>query len=118
MKRKRSSTDEADEAVFKALADGHRRALLDCLFANNGQTLGQLCQALRISRQAVSKHLARLEQANLVAVHWRGREKWHYLNPVPLHAIQARWIAKYERGRLEFLAELKRSLEREGSNRG
>ncbi|HWA98926.1 MAG TPA: helix-turn-helix transcriptional regulator [Pirellulales bacterium] len=102
--------DDLDD-VFKALADASRRRLLDRLRAENGQTLAQLCAGLDMSRQAVSKHLAILEQANLVAVVWQGREKLHYLNPVPIHAIGERWISKFERGRVRALAELKKTLE-------
>lgn len=97
--------------VFKALADATRRELLDRLRAENGQTLRELCERMAMSRQAVSKHLAILEAANLVATVWRGREKLHFLNPVPIHEIAERWIAKFERGRLDALAELKRNLE-------
>src|SRR6266481_125989 len=103
--------DAGMDQVFKALADPNRRQLLDRLHANNGQTLGQLCAHLDVTRQAVAKHLAVLEEANLVAVIWRGREKLHYLNPVPIHEIADRWIGKFERGRLRVLAELKRQLE-------
>jgi DNA-binding transcriptional ArsR family regulator len=99
------------DKVFKALADASRRELLDRLRAENGQTLGQLCAHLDMTRQAVTKHLAVLEEANLVVVIWRGREKLHYLNPVPIHEIAERWIGKYERQRLSALAELKRGLE-------
>jgi DNA-binding transcriptional ArsR family regulator len=99
------------DEVFKALADATRRELLDRLRADNGQTLGGLCQRMAMSRQAVSKHLAILEAANLVATAWRGREKLHFLNPVPIHEIGERWIAKFERGRLDALADLKRNLE-------
>jgi DNA-binding transcriptional ArsR family regulator len=99
------------DTVFKALADPTRRQLLDLLHAHNGQTLGELCEGLAMSRQAVSKHLALLEAANLVATLWRGREKMHYLNPVPIHEISERWIGKFERTRLVALAELKRTLE-------
>jgi DNA-binding transcriptional ArsR family regulator len=101
------------DKVFKALADPGRRLLLDLLFAQNGQTLGQLCEHLDMSRQAVTKHLRLLEEANLVATIWRGREKLHYLNPVPIHEIAERWINKYERGRVRALAELKKKLEGE-----
>jgi DNA-binding transcriptional ArsR family regulator len=101
------------DKVFKALADPGRRLLLDRLYANNGQTLGQLCEHLDMTRQAVTKHLKLLEEATLVATLWRGREKLHYLNPVPIHDIADRWIAKYERGRLRVLAELKKRLEGE-----
>ena len=99
--------------AFKALADPGRRLLLDRLHADNGQTLGQLCRHLDMTRQAVTKHLKLLEDARLVVTIWRGREKLHYLNPVPIHAIAERWIGKYERGRLRALAELKRRLEEE-----
>jgi DNA-binding transcriptional ArsR family regulator len=101
------------DKAFKALADPSRRELLDRLRAENGQTLGQLCAHLDMTRQAVTKHLAVLEEANLVAVVWRGREKLHYLNPVPIHEIAERWIGKFERGRLRILAELKAKLEGE-----
>ena len=104
------------DEVFKALADASRRELLDRLHARNGQTLNELCARLAgggasMTRQAVSKHLAILEGANLVATVRRGREKLHYLNPVPIHEIAERWIGKYERHRLSALAELKRGLE-------
>src|SRR5215475_1677625 len=101
------------DAVFKALADVSRRELLDRLRAENGQTLNELCVRLSMSRQAVSKHLAILEGANLVATVWRGREKLHYLNPVPIHQIGERWIGKFERGRLQALSDIKKALERE-----
>lgn len=97
--------------VFKALADAGRRRLLDKLQARNGQTLGELCEHLDMSRQAVTKHLVLLEGANLVVTTWHGREKLHYLNPVPLQEIYDRWIEKYERHRLKALSELKRGLE-------
>ena len=99
------------DAVFKALADASRRELLDRLRADNGQTLSELCARLDMTRQAVSKHLALLEDANLVATVRRGREKLHYLNPVPIHEIADRWIGKFERGRLRALADLKKTLE-------
>jgi DNA-binding transcriptional ArsR family regulator len=99
------------DAVFRALADPSRRELLDRLYAENGQTLNDLCVRLAMTRQAVSKHLAILEAANLVATIKRGREKLHYLNPVPIHEIADRWIGKYERHRLRALSELKRGLE-------
>jgi DNA-binding transcriptional ArsR family regulator len=101
------------DLVFKALADESRRALLDRLRVKNGQTLSALCQGLDMSRQAVSKHLAILKEANLVATIKRGREKLHYLNPVPIFDIGDRWIGKYEAGRLRALAELKKNLERQ-----
>ena len=101
------------DEVFKALADASRRELLDRLRADNGQTLGELCARLAMTRQAVSKHLAILEGANLVAVVWRGREKLHYLNPVPIHDIADRWIGKFERSRLQALSDMKKALEQE-----
>lgn len=97
--------------MFAALADGSRRKLLDRLFARNARTLGELCAGMRMSRQAVMKHLGILERAGLVATHRRGREKLHYLNPVPIQAIQARWISKFERRGLQALADLKKELE-------
>src|ERR1700679_647357 len=107
-------------AVFKALADESRRKLLDVLHKNNGQTLTQLCGHLVMTRQAVTKHLALLEAANLVATVWHGREKLHYLNPTPLHEIYERWIGKYERHRLAALSDLKKGLEenKTGQNYG
>ena len=99
------------DAVFKALADESRRKLLDVLHKNNGQTLGELCAHLDMTRQAVTKHLLLLEGAKLVVVVWRGREKLHYLNPVPLQEIYERWIGKYERHRLQALSDLKKGLE-------
>ena len=101
------------DMVFKALAAPERRLLLDRLRADNGQTLGQLCQHLDMTRQAVTKHLKVLEEATLVVTIWRGREKLHYLNPMPIHEIAERWIGKYERGRLRLLVELKKNLEGE-----
>jgi DNA-binding transcriptional ArsR family regulator len=97
--------------VFRALADATRRRLLDRLHERNGQTLTELCTMLDTSRQAVSKHLGVLEDANLVVTVWHGREKLHYLNPVPLFEISERWIGKYERTRLQAMRALKRGLE-------
>src|SRR5882672_5376767 len=97
--------------VFRALADTSRRELLDRLHAHNGQTLNELCARLAMTRQAVSKHLAILESANLVVTVRRGREKLHYLNPVPIHEIAERWIGKFERHRLQALSDLKKNLE-------
>src|ERR1700733_850019 len=99
------------DAVFRALADPVRRQLLDSLRARNGQTLRELCEGRDMTRQAVTKHLAVLEAANLVATEKRGREKLHHLNPVPIQEIADRWIGKYERGRLAALADLKKRLE-------
>jgi DNA-binding transcriptional ArsR family regulator len=103
-------TDDMD-LVFKALADASRRRLLDLLHAEEGQTLGALAAGLDMTRQAASQHLALLEGANLIATVRRGREKLHYLNPVPIHEVHARWIAKFERPRLDALAALKHHLE-------
>jgi DNA-binding transcriptional ArsR family regulator len=102
--------DETD-LLFKALADPSRRKLLDVLHAHDGRTLGQLCEHLDMTRQGVTQHLALLEAANLVATVWRGREKLHFLNPVPLQEIYERWIAKFETPRLKALDALKRRLE-------
>ena len=99
------------DLVFKALSASERRLLLDRLRASNGQTLGELCAHLDMTRQAVTKHLKILEEANLVVCIWQGREKLHYLNPVPIHEIGERWIGKYERGSLRALSELKKKLE-------
>jgi DNA-binding transcriptional ArsR family regulator len=103
-----------DDVVFKALADGSRRRLLDRLYATNGQTLSELCEGLAMTRQAVSKHLSILEAANLVVAQKRGRERLHFLNPVPINAIAERWINKFDEGRLAALADLKRALETDG----
>ncbi len=105
-----SRATETDK-VFKALADPSRRKLLDLLYSTNGQTLGELAKHLDMTRQAVSQHLALLEEANLIATNWRGREKLHHLNPVPLYEIYERWIAKFERSRMRALRELKIRVE-------
>jgi DNA-binding transcriptional ArsR family regulator len=99
------------DRVFKALADPSRRRLLDLLHAENGQTLGELCAHLDMTRQAVTKHLVLLEDANLVVTVWRGREKLHYLNPMPINEIFDRWVGKYERRQVRALADLKKALE-------
>lgn len=99
--------------VFRALADPTRRQLLDKLHARNGQTLNALCAEMDMTRQAVTKHLAILEEANLVTTIRKGREKQHYLNPVPINEIAERWIGKFERHRLDALSDLKKRLERE-----
>lgn len=99
------------DAVFKALADATRRSLLDRLHVRDGQTLGELCEGVEITRSAVTKHLLILESATLISVVWTGREKHHYLNPIPINEIADRWIRKYERGRVRALADLKRRLE-------
>ena len=105
------------DKVFKALADPTRRRLLDLLHRENGQTLMALSEHMDMTRQAVTQHLQLLEDANLVAVVWQGREKLHYLNPVPLHEISERWIAKFERSRLRALRDLKRRLESEDDDK-
>jgi DNA-binding transcriptional ArsR family regulator len=99
------------DSVFKALADGGRRLLLDRLRNQDGQSLGQLCENMDMSRQAVTKHLRILEAASLVVTLRRGREKLHYLNPVPIHDIADRWISRFEQKRLRLLADLKSRLE-------
>jgi DNA-binding transcriptional ArsR family regulator len=100
------------DKIFKALADGTRRKLLDRLHKQSGQTLSELCQHLNMSRQAVTKHLVQLEKANLIVVQWKGREKIHYLNPVPIHHIFERWVSKYEVTHLTVLGNLKINLEK------
>jgi DNA-binding transcriptional ArsR family regulator len=105
------------DEVFKALADPSRRSLLDRLHARGGQTLNELCEGLAMTRQAVTKHLAILEEANLVSTIRHGREKLHYLNPVPIHEISERWIGKYERHRLQALGDLKRGLEKNNTKK-
>jgi len=105
--------DAGLDKVFKALGDPSRRQLLDRLHARNGQTLGELCEHLDMTRQAATQHLGVLEAANLVVTIWRGREKLHYLNPVPLQDIYERWIRKFERQRLRALHDLKKRLEGE-----
>jgi DNA-binding transcriptional ArsR family regulator len=102
-----------EDAVFRALADASRRRLLDWLHAKNGQTLGELCRGLDMTRQAVSKHLAILEAANLVSSQRHGRKKLHFINPVPINEIAERWIGKFDRPRLHALSELKKTLEGE-----
>jgi len=106
-----SMTDDTD-LLFKALADPNRRKLLDLLHAHDGRTLNELCENLDMSRQGVTQHLDVLEAANLVATLRRGREKLHFLNPVPLQEIYERWIAKFEKPRLKALSDLKRRLEK------
>src|SRR5262249_1441766 len=105
------SVSAADDKVFKALADPARRHLLDSLRERNGQTLSQLCGQLDMARQSATQHLGVLEVANLISTTWRAREKLHYLNPVPIHEIQDRWIGQFERPRLRALATLKHRAE-------
>ena len=99
------------DTVFKALADATRRKLLDRLRKKNGQTLGELCEHLTMTRQAATKHLVTLEEANLIIIQWQGRQKLHYLNPVPINEIFERWVSKYEAPRLAALSNLKKDLE-------
>jgi DNA-binding transcriptional ArsR family regulator len=101
------------DKVFKALADPTRRELLDRLYENNGQSLGQLCENLDMARQSATQHLGILEEANLVTTLKRGREKLHFINPVPLHEVYERWVRKFERERLSLLHDLKKELEGE-----
>jgi DNA-binding transcriptional ArsR family regulator len=103
------------DKVFKALADPTRRKLLDLLHEKNGQTLGQLCENLDMARQSATQHLAILEEASLLSTIRRGREKLHFINPVPLHAVYERWVRKFERQRLDMLHDLKTELEGERS---
>jgi DNA-binding transcriptional ArsR family regulator len=103
--------DDTD-LLFKALADPSRRKLLDLLHAHDGRTLNDLCEHLDMTRQGVTQHLGVLEAANLVVTVWRGREKLHFLNPVPLQEIYERWIAKFENQRLKALGKLKQRLEK------
>ncbi len=107
----------SDELVFKALADPTRRALLDRLFERNGQTLSELCEGLLMARQSATQHLDLLEKANLIATVRRGRERLHYLNPVPLHAIQVRWIDKFDQPRLRALRSVKKKAEQTMNNK-
>jgi DNA-binding transcriptional ArsR family regulator len=100
-----------EDAVFRALADASRRLLLDRLHAENGQTLNALCEGLDMTRQAVAKHLSILQEANLVSVQRHGREKLHFINPVPINEIAERWIGKFERPRLSALSDLRKALE-------
>lgn len=99
------------DAVFKALADKTRRRLLDRLCERSGQNLGELCEHLNMTRQAVMKHLGILESANLISIEWNGREKLHFLNPVPIQETYGRWVEKFERSRLQALDRLKQNLE-------
>lgn len=99
------------DAVFRALADPTRRNLLDRLTDDNGQTLGELCRDLEVSRQAVSKHLNILEEAHLVVTRWSGREKRHYLNPVPIQEISDRWISRFAADKVAAITALKSALE-------
>jgi DNA-binding transcriptional ArsR family regulator len=108
---KEPHTDSAADRVFKALADRGRRRLLDRMRVKSGRTLNELCEGMAMSRQAVTKHLAILEKANLVTLYWQGRERLHYLNPVPIHSIAKRWIQPFEQPHLDALHDLKSKLE-------
>lgn len=99
------------DVVFKALADPGRRAVLDRLYTEDGQTLSRLCAGVAYSRQALSKHVALLEAAGLVVSHFEGREKYHYLNPLPIQEIASRWLQKFDERQLTAVAALKQSLE-------
>jgi len=101
------------DKVFKALADPTRRKVLDLLYGKNGQTLGQLCEHLEMTRQSATQHLGILEDANLISTVKRGREKLHFINPVPLHEVYERWVRKFEMQRLSLLHDLKKELEGE-----
>jgi len=101
----------SEDEVFRALADASRRTLLDRLHRRNGQTLNELCEGLDMSRQAVTKHLSILEGANLIAVQRQGREKLHFINPVPINDIAERWLAKFQRSHLRAVSALKKALE-------
>ena len=103
----------SEDEVFRALADASRRTLLDRLHRRNGQTLNELCEGLDMSRQAVTKHLSILESATLIAVQHQGREKLHFINPVPINDIAERWLAKFQRSHLRALSALKKALENE-----
>jgi DNA-binding transcriptional ArsR family regulator len=102
--------DDTDK-VFKALGDPTRRLLLDLLCERNGQSLGELCEGLSMARQSATQHLGILEEANLVSTVRRGREKLHFINPVPLHEVYERWVRKFEQQRLTLLHDLKIELE-------
>lgn len=110
----RTNRMDADN-VFKALGDPTRRKLLDLLYEKNGQTLSQLCEHLDMARQSTTQHLGILEAANLVSTVWRGREKLHFINPVPLHEVYERWVRKFEKQRLSLLYDLKKELEGENN---
>jgi DNA-binding transcriptional ArsR family regulator len=102
-----------EDKVFKALADPSRRKVLDSLHAKNGQTLGALCERLDMRRQSASQHVDILVDANLVSAMWSGREKLHFINPVPIHEVYERWVRKFERGPLALLQQVKSQAEGE-----
>lgn len=104
------------DKVFKALADPNRRKVLDLLYAENGQTLSALCEHLDMQRQSATQHIEILIDALLVTVVWKGREKLHFINPVPIYEVYERWVRKFEQNRLKLLHDLKTQLE--GDNHG
>jgi DNA-binding transcriptional ArsR family regulator len=106
-----SAVPDDDDRVFKALADPTRRFLLDLLFARDGRTLTELESELEMTRFGVMKHLRVLEDAGLVVAHKTGREKRHYLNPVPIRLVHDRWIDKYTERQVSALTDLKNELE-------
>ena len=106
-----NSTTELSDKVFKALADPTRRKVLDLLAAENGQTLGALCEHLEMTRQSATQHIDLLVDANLVTAVKKGREKLHFINPVPIHEVYERWVKKFEQQRLGLLHQLKTQLE-------
>lgn len=112
MSRQTHEVQSAADLVFKALADNGRRRLLDRLRVRGGLTLLELCEGMPMTRQGVTRHIDVLEEAGLVVTRRQGREKLHYLNPVPIHEIADRWIRPFERSRLEALRDLKAQLER------
>lgn len=112
MSKKAHELQTATDLVFKALADPGRRRILDRLRLRGGLTLVELCEGMAMTRQGVTRHIGLLEEAGLVVTRRQGREKLHYLNPVPIHEIAERWIRPFERSRLEALRDLKAKLER------
>jgi DNA-binding transcriptional ArsR family regulator len=106
-----------EDLVFKALGDSSRRFLLDLLHKRDGQTLGELEWELEMTRFGVMKHLKLLEEAGLVITRWRGREKLHFLNAVPIRLIHDRWIDKYREHEVSALADLKQSIEKNTESR-
>jgi DNA-binding transcriptional ArsR family regulator len=112
----KNEMQDADK-VFKALGDPNRRKVLDLLYANNGQSLGTLCEHLDMKRQSATQHIDILIDANLIAIVWKGREKLHFINPVPIHAVYERWVRKFEKGRLSLLHGLKAQLEGDNNDK-
>ena len=112
MTRATRQVEKAADLVFKALGDSDRRHILDRLRERGGLTLTELCDGIDMTRQGVTRHIDLLEEAGLVVTRREGREKLHYLNPVPIHEIAERWIKPFERGRLDALRDLKAQLEK------